>query len=82
MQSKKKPIVAALLFGIASVVLYALLFINSDLFVEWANRTRHGEKVFVLVPLVVAFVFSYFHGTFTSYFWEALGLQAAKSLKK
>jgi hypothetical protein len=75
----KKPIAATLLFGIASLVLYTLLLMNSDLFVDWAERTIKGEKSLFLIPIVVAFVFSYFHGAFTGYFWETLGLRAAKT---
>jgi hypothetical protein len=77
--SPKKPIAATLLFGISSLVLYILLLMNSDLFVDWAERTIKGEKSLFLVPVVVAFVFSYFHGAFTGYFWETLGLRAAKT---
>lgn len=76
----KKPIAATLLFGIASVVMYTLLLMNSDLFVDWAERTIKGEKSLFLIPVVVAFVFSYFHGTFTGHFWETLGLRAAKTI--
>lgn len=75
----KKPIAATLLYGIASLVLYILLLENSDLFVDWALRTKAGEKSLFLIPVVVAFVFSYFHGTFTGHFWETLGLRAAKT---
>lgn len=80
--SHKKPIAATLLFGIASVVLYTLLLTNADLFVEWANRTREGEKSLFIIPVIVAFVFSYFHGHFTGHFWESLGLNAAKTVTK
>jgi hypothetical protein len=27
---------------------------------------------------VIAFVFSYFHGSFTSHFWDTLGIKAKK----
>ena len=77
--SHKKPIAATLLYGIASLVLYTLLLLNSDLFVDWAERTIKGEKSLFLIPVVVAFVFSYFHGHFTGHFWETLGLRAAKT---
>jgi hypothetical protein len=77
--SHKKPIAATLLYGIASLVLYSLLLLNSDLFVDWAERTIKGEKSLFLIPVVVAFVFSYFHGHFTGHFWETLGLRAAKT---
>ncbi len=75
----KKPLAATLIYGVASLVLYTLLLINSDLFVEWAQRTRHGEKWLFIIPVVVAFIFSYFHGHFTGHFWETLGLRAAKT---
>lgn len=74
----KKPIAATLLYGLASLVLYTLLLTNSDLFVEWAVQTKDNKALF-LIPVLVAFVFSYFHGAFTGHFWESLGLRAAKS---
>jgi hypothetical protein len=78
----KKPIAATLLYGIASVILYTLLLTNSDLFVEWARRTHEGEKILFIIPVAVAFVFSYFHGHFTGHFWESLGLTATKTITK
>jgi hypothetical protein len=80
--SHKKPLAATLIYGVASLVLYTLLLINSDLFVDWAQRTKAGEKWLFLIPVVVAFVFSYFHGHFTGHFWESLGLRAAKTVNK
>lgn len=74
----KKSIATTLIYGIASLVLYTLLLTNSDLFVEWAQHTKENKALF-LIPVVVAFVFSYFHGAFTGHFWETLGLRAAKS---
>lgn len=78
MSQHKKPIAATLLYGTASLVLYTLLLTNSDLFVEWAEGTKNDRALF-LIPVAVAFVFSYFHGAFTGHFWETLGLRAAKS---
>jgi hypothetical protein len=74
----RKTLLATVSYGVASLVLYGLLIAYSDLFVEWAERTRSGEKALFLIPVVVAFVFSYFHGAFTGHFWETLGLRAAK----
>ncbi|MEO1766087.1 hypothetical protein [Thiobacter aerophilum] len=37
-----------------------------------------GNRLNVLVPIVVAFVMSYAHGAFTGMFWDSLGLKAAK----
>jgi hypothetical protein len=75
---KSKVLASALLFGVASAILYALLLGYSDLFVEWAQRTHQGEKSLFLIPIAVAFVFSWVHGNFTGHFWESLGLKAAK----
>jgi hypothetical protein len=69
-------------FGTASVALYALLFVYADDTVELARRTREGEKIWFLAPIVIAFVFSYVHGAFTGHFWEALGLKAADKKKR
>lgn len=77
-----RPLVPTLIFGVASLTLYLLLFVYADQFVDWARRSQHGEKLLSVVPIVVAFVFSYFHGAFTGHFWESLGLRAAKSGKK
>jgi hypothetical protein len=72
----------AVSFGVASVALYALLFVYADETVELARRTREGEKVWFLAPIVIAFVFSYVHGAFTGHFWDALGLKAADKKKR
>lgn len=77
MAIQRESAVKALAFGIASCILYAVLFAFSDSFVEWARRTREGEKLFFVLPIVVAFAVSYVHGAFTGYFWDALGLRAA-----
>lgn len=81
MSQAKKPVTAMLFYGIASLVLYTLLLTNSDLFVQWAQDTKDNKLLF-LIPVVVAFVFSYFHGAFTGHFWESLGLRAAKTSGK
>lgn len=69
----------ALIFGAMSVVLYTLLYVfNIDL-AEIAHSTHNGDKTLFFVPIVVALVFSFIHGSFTSHFWEFLGVQAKKS---
>ncbi|HNQ05211.1 MAG TPA: hypothetical protein PKH69_11440 [Thiobacillaceae bacterium] len=74
----KKSIAATLLYGTASLALYTLLLSHADLFVQWAQHTRENRILFI-IPVLVAFVFSYFHGAFTGHFWESLGLHAARS---
>ncbi|MFA5627077.1 MAG: hypothetical protein WCX90_01835 [Thiohalomonadaceae bacterium] len=81
MSERKKTAVATAIFGVSSLVLYLLLFVYSDQLVLWAEQTRQGQKVLFLVPIVIAFVFSWVHGSFTGYFWELLGVRAAAKSK-
>lgn len=74
----KASLPKALLSGIGSAALYTLMFLYSDQIVEYAHRTRQGEHVWFLVPIIIAFVFSYVHGTFTGSFWDTLGLKPAR----
>jgi hypothetical protein len=59
-----------------SAVLYVLLFKYSEQLNLLAEATRNGEKIYALVPLIIIVIFSLVHGTFTSYFWDLLGLKA------
>jgi hypothetical protein len=74
--------VRAIAYGVVSVALYVLLFAYSDETVEMARRTREGEKLLFLVPIVIAFVFSFVHGAFTGAFWAAIGLKPAAKQKR
>lgn len=76
-----RPLVSTLTYGIGSLFLYVLLLTNADLFVDWAERTRQGEVWLFLIPVAVAFLFSWVHGHFTSQFWELLGLHPAQGAK-
>ena len=63
-------------FGVISIALYAFLyFYNTDL-THIAQATHDGEKTWFFVPIVIALVFSLIHGSFTSHFWDALGVKA------
>ena len=73
-ESKKKPVGKAIIYGICSVVLYVILLTNQDFVNE--NFTRGG--LYALLPIATAFVFSFIHGNFTSYFWSVLGVEAKK----
>lgn len=72
--SAGKPIVKALVYGLASLGLYTALFLLGDWLVQ---RSAQGGWYF-LIPIGIAFVFSYVHGGFTAYFWDALGFKARK----
>ena len=60
-------------YGVLSLFLYILLFLNADAVLRMSSRT---DGVFFLTPVVIALVFSLVHGAFTGYFWEVLGVQA------
>ena len=60
------------LFGMATALLYAGLFLFEDVIV---GSTQHGHWSFV-IPIALAFVFSFFHGAFTGGFWDILGIRA------
>ncbi|MAT65766.1 MAG: hypothetical protein CMN57_08980 [Gammaproteobacteria bacterium] len=73
-----RALAVTLLLGAISAGLYFLLFLYSDRLVELAAATRQGEKLYALIPIAIALVFSFVHGAFTGRFWELLGLQARK----
>jgi hypothetical protein len=70
--------VTALTLGAVTAVLYLLLFLFADQLTDLAVRTRQGEKLYALVPIAIALVFSFVHGAFTGQFWDLLGLKAKK----
>lgn len=77
----KGSAIKAVLYGAASAALYFLLYLFADEAIELARRTREGERVWFLVPIAIAFLFSLVHGAFTAHFWEAVGLRAARKGK-
>lgn len=62
-------------YGVIVSGLYGALFTYEK---EVIDICRRGGWWF-LFPVGVAFVFSIFHGNFTSLFWDVLGVQARKS---
>lgn len=69
-----KQLVRAVLFGAASLVLYlCLFFFERDILALSALGGWH-----FLIPVGIAFVFSFAHGTFTGHFWDALGVRAKR----
>jgi hypothetical protein len=74
-----RALVLTLILGAASAGLYMLLFVFSDKLPELAAMNRQGEhKLYALVPIAIALVFSFVHGAFTGHFWDLLGLRAKK----
>ncbi len=46
------------------------------------QHLRQGAECMRCYPIITAFVFSYFHGSFTGNFWTVLGIEAAKKKKE
>jgi hypothetical protein len=76
--TKKKPVGAMIVMGIISIALYTTLLLKQDLL----NTTFAQGGWYALLPIVMAFVFSYFHGSFTGHFWTVLGIEAARKKKE
>ena len=56
--ASSRALVITLVLGAASAGLYFVLYLFSDTLSELAAATRAGEKIYALVPLAVAMVFS------------------------
>lgn len=77
-KTHKKPIGKMAFFGIVSIALYAALLLNQDII----NSYFIGGGIYALFPIVIAFIFSFVHGSFTGSFWTVLGIEAAKRKKE
>jgi len=76
--TRKKPVGKMFFMGVISIALYATLLHKQELIN--ANFAQGG--LYAFLPIVTAFVFSYFHGAFTGHFWTVLGIEAAKKKKE
>jgi hypothetical protein len=76
--AKKKPVGAMIVMGIISIALYTTLLLKQDLI----SSTFARGGWYALLPIIMAFVFSYFHGSFTGNFWTVLGIEAARKKKE
>jgi len=69
---KAKELNSLVGFGSLTAVLYLALFYFED---EIVALTSQGGWSFLL-PVAIAFAFSYGHGNFTAVFWDWLGIKA------
>ncbi|MDA8241573.1 MAG: hypothetical protein M0Z67_14555 [Nitrospiraceae bacterium] len=76
--TKKKPYGAAILMGLVSAVLYSVLLMNQDI----ANKYSGLGGLYAFLPILIAFLFSYIHGSFTGHFWTLLGVEASQKKKE
>jgi len=74
---KSSMIIQTVILGLTSGLLYFLLYQFNGEILNWSKQ---GGWYFI-VPISIAFVFSFVHGAFTSHFWDLLGVKA-KSIKK
>jgi hypothetical protein len=70
-------LVQTLFWGFFSAILYFGLYYFEEPILNW---TKEGGLYFI-VPVIIAFLFSFVHGAFTTYFWDLLGVKA-KSVRK
>jgi F0F1-type ATP synthase assembly protein I len=77
-KKKKKPYGMLILTGIISIAMYVALLANQDLLN--VNFAKGG--LYAFLPIITAFAFSFFHGSFTGNFWTVLGVEAARKKKE
>ncbi|MBG0775151.1 MAG: hypothetical protein H0S85_01790 [Desulfovibrionaceae bacterium] len=68
----------SVIFGIASVALYAAVFTNSDTVLDVCSR----GGFYNVLPIATVLLFSYVHGSFASNVWSALGIEASSRAGK
>jgi len=79
MQNKRrKSRLNALIYGAASIGLYAAVFAYSDQVVSFIAK----GGVRALVPVSAVFLFSWVHGSFASNVWTALGIEASQKTQR
>ncbi len=69
---KRKQLIRTALLGAGTGALYWLMFANEKQILDLSAK---GHWYFI-VPLAIAFAFSFVHGLFTAEFWNALGVRA------
>jgi hypothetical protein len=72
--NKKKPWASAAIWGGISLVLYAALLLYQEPVIDYFGR----GGLFAFLPVGVAFLFSFVHGSFTGSFWSVMGIEASK----
>jgi hypothetical protein len=77
MDKKKKQVGKTILWGALSVGLYAAVFSRET---TVAHLFAQGSW-YAILPVATVFLFSVVHGTFASYLWSLLGIEAKKQLQ-
>jgi hypothetical protein len=74
----QRPYLTTVLYGAVSVVMYFLLLAKQDLITD----TFAKGGMYAVLPIAMAFAFSFFHGHFTGGFWSCLGIEASRKIKE
>lgn len=77
-EQKNRPYARTALFGVVSIALYILLLTRQDLI----NDTVAKGGAYAILPIALAFLFSFVHGTFTGCFWSSCGVEASKKCQE
>jgi hypothetical protein len=72
--NKKKPWASAAIWGAISIILYTALLFYQEAVIDYFGR----GGLFSFLPIGVAFLFSFVHGSFTGSFWSVMGIEASK----
>jgi len=68
---RKSQLIKVLLWGLFVVALYTGLYVGEAQLIQ---LTAQGKWTFI-VPIAIAFLFSFAHGNFTGQFWNILGIK-------
>jgi hypothetical protein len=60
--------------GVSGVIVGALYFLLYFYEQEILASFTRTDGLYPALPIIAAFIFSFAHGAFTAYFWEALGV--------
>jgi hypothetical protein len=74
-KSRKRHVKNCFVFGALTAGLYAAVFTSQEFVMT--NFTKGG--FFALLPVAMVFAISYVHGSFSSSFWSALGIEGSKA---
>lgn len=73
--SKGNLYVKLFISGAISAGLYFLLYLYEKEIMQSFTRT---DGFYPALPVLAAFLFSFAHGAFTAYFWEAIGVHGRR----
>lgn len=73
-KKRHRPIKKLVIWGVISLTMYLLVFLNQDTVTEYF--TKGGA--YAIVVVITALAFALIHGSFANYLLEVIGLQPSK----